>query len=404
MKKTFSITLSILGIIAIVSMLLLRQADATILNQDFGIETLYGDPNLINDIFEISTVRQEGSNSFSRVVLTTGKAEITSISFDARHMVDDRQLENRELYRGTRYWERRWSNYYLDNFRMRKVWFGNYPAFAPDLYILNTTTGDFSIIPIETLSGWMYWDYLFIFENNGELFYIAVEDNQPQAAIYAINLTTERMEYQFSINKYSDIGGTWFATENGMYFYADGGEWYNRNVELYSHVRSDWNSATDEEILESSGNSLYMINFENRSFDSRPSPIGLHSPWMNGHWGDYVMIGAYRACNSDEPIILYSGVTLVNLEQGHRRVITDPISTSFNHYDEFMFYPTEYRILEDFLIGTGRSTKFTQDIFIYDLSTMEKIYHGRINIRRDQGLLESEWEWMGVRNFEINLR
>jgi len=53
MNKSFSITLTVLAVIAVVLTLFLRFADASVLNQHFAIETMYGDVNLINDVFEI---------------------------------------------------------------------------------------------------------------------------------------------------------------------------------------------------------------------------------------------------------------------------------------------------------------------------------------------------------------
>ena len=391
MNKTFSITVAILSVVAVVSVLFIQHIDAAALNENFGIETLYGDANLIDEVFEISAIRQEGSNSFARVILTTEQAEITSISFDSRHQLDDRQLENREFYRGTDRWQRE-GTWHLrnntDNFNIFTIW--HYPGSTT--HFMNTATGEFAAFSLNSTSNFVYWADDFFLEHEGELYYILVEFDQPRASVYVVNFANERLEYQFSVSQEESKEGVWFATQNGLYFYE-----FERFNAYWTEVA--WDPEINEDVLESSGNSLYAINFNTREFDSRPSPTGIIDNWASARFGDYILFdGVLIDSDNNLPTVL-RGSTMVNLETGQRHILADAVTADLINDN---WTSTEYHALNNFLVGVFRTNQFTQYIIIYDLNTMEKIYHGRVNLRRDQGLLSNDWGW--IRSFEINLR
>lgn len=395
MNKSFSITLMILSVVAVLSTLLLRHVDATNLNDNFRIETLYGDPNLINDIFEISNIRQEGTNQFSRVVLTTTTPEISGISFDSRHQLDDRQLENREFYRGTFPWQRGgwgWSGSHdTTNFQIFTIW-GNYKV---TYRILNTETGEFIAIPTNFNQSNNYiftsWVDVFFIERDGALYHISAQHDQLNASVYRVNFTTEQIEYQFTVSQETDAVGNWFATEHGLYFYGHNWTWST------AQSRGTLPDEIDPDALDPSDNPFYGINFETQEIDELPAPIGISDSWSFGRFGDYILTQGILTYNLEGDRIIASGYTLVNLESGERHIFQAPEPTHGEWIE-----PTQYHALGDFLVGVTRSDQFNQDVVIYEMSTMEKIYHGRISLRRDQGLVLNDWGW--VRNYEIKLR
>jgi len=387
------------SVIAVISTLLLSHVSPTELNDNFRIDTLYGDANLINDVFEINVIRQEGTNNFSRVVLTTEDAEIIPIDFDPRHQLNDRQLENREFYRGTHPWQRnnRWSGAQsTENFTIMTLWDRHTTT-----RILNVITGDItSISDGSTGEVWYHntWFHEFFLEQNGELFRILAENSRQNATIYRVNFTTGRMEYQFSFNETSDEMGSWFVTQNGLYFYEHGQLPFPPWVSIY------WDPETQVDTFGASENPLYALNFNNRTLEPRPSPIGIHNGWARASVGDFIIMEGVLAYNDNDELNVFDGTTLINLETGQRHILTEAVSLN-EPLDNYWSWrePTEFHGLGDFLIGTNRPSQFRQYIIIYDLNTLEKIYHGRITLRRDQGLLFDNWSgW--ISGFEVNLR
>jgi len=403
MNKNFSIVLMVLAIVAVTMTLFLRRVDATVLNQDFSIETLYGDANLINDIFEISNIRQEGTNSFSRVILTTTEAEIIPIRFDARHQLDERQLEMREFYRGTAWWTRNPQNRIeTENFRVLIV--DNWPN--PDIFhILNKETNAF--IAIENnmdSSHFVHWTLQFFMEQDGVLYVVIAGENEPKARFYEVDFDRATLTHRFTFEQESSVGGQWLLNENGIYFYENGG-W----DPLPSGATGGWDPETGEDTLTASRHPFYMVNFETQSFELRPSPTGI-TPWGIGriYWNDYLIREGIVTYNDNGEQGHFDGISIINLETGHRHVFEN---TTWDTWAETQdseagglsgTWMMEFYPVDDYLIETTRINEFTQIIKIYDLNAMTLIYHGRINLRRDQGLLADSWR--GAQNFEVRLR
>jgi len=412
MSKNFSITLMILAAIAIGSTLFLRQADATVLNQNFRIETLYGDENLINDIFEISTIRQEGANSFSRVVLTTNEPEITPIRFDARHQLDERQLENREFYRGTHVWARSTHNRNeTENFRM--LWIHNWPN-ASTLNILNKETGAFaSFEDVDSSNHFQNWTMSFFLEKEDILYQVVAEEGRSHARIYRADFGQGRFVFDFDIRQDSEAAGSWFATANHIYFYEMGGwvhspQGWSDWVDNPSEATGGFDPETGVDTLTASGRPMYAINFETGRLEPRQSPVGIANSWSRGHWGDYFIHEGIVTYDEQGQLGNFDRLSLINLELGHRYVFLD---TAWNDWHETQqndgwgmtsHWWTEHYIMGDYLVATIRIDEFLQFINIYALDAKTLIYRGRINIRRDQGILTNDWGQ--VSGFGVRLR
>jgi len=406
MNKSFSVTLMVLSVIAIAATLFLRRADATVLNQNFSIETLYGNPSLIDDVFEISAIRQEGTNSFSRVVLTTNEPEITPITFDLRHHIDDRQLEMREFYRGTQWWTRESANRIeTENFHVMVV--ENWPS-RETFNILNKETNLFVNVENTTDRGeFIHWTFRLFMEKDGILYVAIVGEDEPKARFYEVDFERGALNFLFSVQQENSIGGRWLLNANGIHFYQNGG-W----DPLPSGATGGWNPERGEDTLTTSNHPFYIVNFETQSFELRPTPIGISSwgwGWDRMYWQDYVIREGIATYDDDGMRGYFDGITLNNLETGHRHVfhntLVDDWFESQQGYSLSAFHWSEIHVIDNYLVETTRINEFLQFITIYDLNTtMTQIYHGRINIRRDQGLLTNNWRGGEIDSFEVRLR
>ena len=395
--------------VAIAATLFLRQADATVLNQNFTIETLYGNPILLDDVFEINAIRQEGTDSFSRVVLTSNEPEFIPISFDARHRINDRQLENREFYRGTHRWQRN-NPFETENFQILII--SNWPN-PSTFHILNRQTGDF-IRTQDTINTQAFnsWSLMFFVERDANLYVISAEGTAPNARVYTVDFQAEALNYSFSVQQTSQTGGAWFVSANNLYFYEMGG-WVQRPgqdweefVEVESGATGGLDPETGEDTLTPSERSMYAINFDTQSFEARPSPTGLSTWSQRAQWGDYVILDSIATYDHHHDRGYFDGISIVNLEEGYRHVFQN---TNWNDWFETQqgdnissTWWSDTYVIGDYLVEATLLNQFLQFITIYDLTTMTRIYHGRINLRRDQGLLRTDWG--NIYMFEVGLR
>ena len=391
MNKNLSITLMVFAVIATLSTLFLRHVDANLLNEDFSITTLYGDDFLIHDIFEISNIRQEGSNQFARVVLTENKAEIFPISFDMRHQLDERQLEHREFYRGTQAWQRSvqsWSgNQQMTHFHVLSIWVNHHLTYR----ILNIETGAITNINPTHKDALIEWADIHFLERDGQLYYVEVAYSGLNASVYLVNFETEQLEHQFFASGETTTDGTWLATEHGLYFY--GHNWTFTAAQNVGELPEE----IDPYTVATSANPFYRINFETKEIEAAPAPTGITDTWSWARFGNYAVLQGIQATYLEAEQAIIPGFTFVNMESGERHIFPAPESPRGQWIE-----PSEFIVRGDFLIEMRRLSPFTQEIIIYDFESMEKLYHGRIILRNDQGLIDNGWG--RARDFEIHLR
>ena len=413
MKKLFTITFTMLAVVSAFASLLLQRANANDeINNNFGIETLFGDSRIIDEVFEISAVRQN-RNTFQRVVLGAEESTMTDIFFDPHHYIDERQIENRAFYRGT-HRSQRTNPFTTENYRIMMI--HNWPT---NLFsILNTNTGE--VVRIEDTTNRQvhgtWWQRLLFTEHDGQLYIIAVADNSVVANFYTVDFDTKTLVHRFSINDEYLGAGTWFQTNNGLYFYEVGG-WVHHQIdrhsswgefiEIESQSTGGFDPETGIDTLTASGRSLSYFNFTTREFESRPSPVGLSESASRERttWGDYVIFGRIQSCYEWESIYgcgYFDGISLVNLESGHRHVFNDR-TVEDNMHDWGGTWGQELFVHDDYLVTSTVVNDTYQFIKIYDLNTMNLVYHGQIHLSRDQGLIGSYW-FGGPLPFEIRLR
>jgi len=403
MNKHFSVILGIFALIALTMTFMLQREEALALNQQFHIETIYGNKYLIDDVFEISNIRQEGSNQFSRVVLGTSEAEITPIRYDFRHHLDERQLAMREFYRRVPVWARDIQNSLeTEHYRILRV--DHWPN-GETFNILNKETGNF--VAVENTMNravFHHWVLLFFMEHDGGLYGILAGENEPKARFYQVDLTAGSLNYVFTVEKDSDIGGRWLINASGIYFYENGG-WEPQR----GGATGGFDPETGADTLTASLHNFYQVDMKSQAFQPHPAPTGVTS-WgasPNVYWHEYIIRDSILTYNDNGEPGYFDGISIINLETGLRHVFqntiwddwaaTQQVGSSFGG-----MWGTEFYVIGDFLISSTRLNESSQMIKIYDLNAMALLYQGRIHLRKDQGLLPHYWG--GVRSFEVRLR
>jgi len=308
----------------------------------------------------------------------------------------------REFYRETQWWMRGPENRIeTENFRVMTI--DNWPN-RSTFNILNKETNRFVTIEDTTdTSEFVHWAFRLFMEQNDTLYLVITGEEEPKARFYEVDFEGNVLNYSFTVQHENPLAGRWFLNANGLYFYQNGG--WNP---LPSNATGGWDPATSKDTLTASIHPFYAINFETESFELRSTPVGIFSwGWGNLYWQDY-MISEGIITYDDSGRGYFDGLTLTNLELGHRHVFQNTTWddwASTQHDDELGISGSlrmELYVIDDFLVESTRINDFIQIIKIYDLNAMELIYHGRINIRRDQGLLPDTWR--GIRSFEVRIR
>jgi len=402
MKKTFTITFMTLATVSVVALLMMRNNQIE-LNNDFSIETVYGDERIINEILEISAIRNTG-RGFQRIVLTAGTPEITDTNFDPLRHLDERQLEHREFYRGTHRWQRE-NPHTTQNFHIMII--DNWPN-ATTINVLDLRTG--AVVRAENTTnrhafGSMYWwgaSQRFI-EHDGDLYIVVTADNEPRARFYTIDWSSASIIYRFSIEDTSENPGTWLQTANNLYFYENGAWiehhdanfWWSEHIEVPSEVTGGFDPETGIDTLTASGRRLTRLNLDTKTFEERPSPVGLPEHiWWNTSWGDYLI--TEQILNCDNPADewnpagwcgTWDGISLINLEAGHRYVFFNNLFDELNENDWGGSHGTRINVIGDYLVESSTINEILQVLRVFDLTTMELVYRGHIRLETGRGLL-----------------
>ena len=395
MKKLFTMTFVLLATISVVALLLMRNR-AVELNDNFGIETIYGDERIIDEILEISAIRNTG-RGFQRVVLTSGAPAITDTNFDPVNHLDERQLEHRAFYRGTHRWQRN-NPITTDNFQIMTT--ENWPH-GWTINVLNLSTG--AVVRVDDTTNrhafgshsWWGSPQRFI-EHDGELYVVIISENEARARFYTLNWANASVVYRFSINETTENPGTWLQTANHLYFYEKGG-WVHEQLNQHSWsgffeavesaATGGFDVETGSDTMTASGRRLARFNLDTRTFEERPSPIGVPE-WVRASflsWGDYAIFSGIQPCAEDHHVFL-EGLTVVNLEQGHRYVFPNNLFAEYND-NPMGGWMNDQHVIGDYLVDSTTINDQLQIIRVFDLNTMELVYYGQFRLERNRGLL-----------------
>lgn len=419
MKKTFTITFMTLATVSVVALLMMRNNQIE-LNDDFSIETVYGDERIINEILEVSAIRSTG-RGFQRVVLTSGTPEITDTNFDPLRHIDERQLEHRAFYRGTHRWQRE-NPLTTQNFHIMIT--DNWPN-ATTINVLDLRTG--AVVRAEDTtnrhafgsSHWWGAPQRFI-EHDGDLYIVVTADNEPRARFYTINWSSASIIYRFSIEDTSENPGTWLQTANNLYFYENGAwiehhansGWWSEHIEVPSETTGGFDPETGIDTLTASGRRLTRLNLDTKTFEERPSPVGVseENPWNSVFLGDYFITEQILSC--DNPADewnpagwcgFWDGISLINLETGHRHAFLNDLFDELNENNWGGSHGTRFSVIGDYLIENSTINETLQVLRVFDLNTMELVYRGHIQLETGRGLLTNNWNAM-PEPFQIRAR
>jgi len=365
MKLKYNLSFQVVCALSLISVFFFQGAKAQELNQNFGIETLAGDHRILDEI-AFSAVINEGSNLFSRVTLSSGEPQIEPIIYDLVHGLDEQQLEHRELYRNAiRADIIETEDYTFSNlFNYEYIWKPRYEPSAR-LAILDHNSDEVKVINhtfVEIKPQMSVWN-TYILEDNGEFYYVVPTDNS-ELLIYRLDIESLALEFmfmeEFSVGEWID----WFILDNHLY----GQVYTNTGVESYV-----FNFDTRE---------LDEFNFAEKDFSynvvKRESQIFFHEYFENS------TIPTVQAFNTESE-------TVIELE--------NPSFIKEINDDDWPYLGTY--MIGDYLVLDYR-VHLTHFIGIYELDSLELIYEGKINLRRDQGLMT--YSSGQIKGFEPTLR
>ena len=385
MSKIYTMSFTFLAVLSIGLNFMLRHEEQVDFNQDFVLETIDGDASIFDSTLELSAIISQGSTSHYRVTLTDRGPSFERIAFDVRHGLDDRQLANREFYRGTWEWDRE-NPTRTENYRILY----NQSTTSRYIHILNETTGAFTRIADPHFAstrhgifsvGWVSTDW-HIFEMDGALYALGHVWGYP--TVYHFDLEREILVPLFEISMPSTNGGIWMTTENGIYFYEN--DW-----ETWDHFIAGYVDETAEDTLEASTNRLFVLDLETESMrELDHSLVGMSDWGSNRSWRDDVIIEGIVTTSPDgTQHMSIDGFSTINMTTGERRIFQSRRLTEIIEEAESVRGWThwqETRLVGDYFITYQYINDLTQIISVIDLNTMEEVFIGRIHLRQDQGL------------------
>lgn len=369
MKLKYIVCFGVVCALSLVSVFFFQGTNSQDLNRNFGIETIAGDPSILDEI-AFSAVINEGANQFSRVTLSSGEPQFEPTIYDLHHGLDDRQLEHRELYRDA-VWARifEFENYTFNaQFNSEYIWNSRYKPNAR-IAVLDANTGEVNVLNHEFLEitpGMpVYgWD-TFILEQDEEFYYVLPTENNE---ILVYQLSVESMTLEFMFKEEFSIGGN---QDNWVHWFTIG------DNKLYGQVYGD-------EI------ETYVFNFDTRNFEEVDFDVDFITEETVVR-GTQMVFQEYVEDGSWFQFRIFDTET---------ETLTELETPSFSEeiVDDWPWSNTT--LLENYLVINIRIPQ-AQYFVIYDLDTLELIYEGRINLRRDQGLVE---KWGEIEGFQPILK
>jgi len=371
MNLKYVMSIGIVCIISLGSLFFFQGTSTQDLNRDFKIETLRGDASVLDD-FSFSAIIQESPTNFSRVTLTSDGASIESILYDYRHGFDERQLENRELFRGASWAEIIETDHFTFSHRFDSsyVWNTRHEPTAR-IAILNHETGNVDVFnPLfpeinPTIPIW----WTFLIEDNGTFYYVLpTETNE----LFVYQIHPESLTFEFLFQK--DL-----SSLNRQDAWIN---WREFDGSLYAEVFNSMGTTSD----------VFFFNVQNQQLEELNSEIDFFNNWVFGRRNQEFYFTHFPE-NTNLPTL-----NRINLETDE--VTELPVATFTEDLEGMGFQ--NFSIVDDYLIGIYHEQSMrpmAQFIVIYDLNTLEIIYEGRINLRLDQGLLE---QWGTIQGFNLD--
>jgi len=369
MKLKYLVSFGIVCALSLMSVFFFLGGNTQDLNRNFSIETIFGDQRILDEIAFSATIK-EGGNNFTKVTLSSEEPQFEPTVYDLYHGLDDRQLEHRELYRDAIWASIIEKEHYTFSilFNNEYIWNSRYTP-SVRIAVLDHNTGEvnvlnhdfFEINPGMQVYGWDPH----ILEQNGEFYYVLpTQDNE--ILVYRLNVEPLTLEFMFmeevSIGRQQDNWIDWFSIGN----------------ELYAAV------------FENEGSLTYLFDFEARALEE----VDLKDDYLfqaTVTRGTQIVLYDYDYDNS---------WTTFEVLDTETEILTELETPSFRQeiaeHDSW-FNPF---VLENYLVIEYRMPQ-AQYFAIYDLDTLELIYEGRINLRKDQGLME---KWGEIEGFKPILK
>jgi len=396
MKLKFLSIFGVLGAAILGSLLFSLHGQAEELNRDFGIETLYGDISILEELY-LGAVVREGRNQFTSVRLTPDGFEMRPTVFDLHNNVGENVLNNRELYRGNP-WIDPNMKIETDDFAILLVFNQNFmwerqvePSVTVSVQDRASGNTRRETITLDEISRDMQISQSFMIEHNGTIYYVvgiegvrenytshggffggggsswSMENSSGGFIVYSFDPVSMTMELEFEGAIFHDEAWPqWFATDHGVY--------------VFFTVWGDNNE--DPEII------VYKIDLDSQTA-ALIEDVELQEFWeFRGHGDNLIYIHEEwdQEMNSGK-----NTIHIVNMQTGESQQFP------FGEHEDSSSWSREMTVSGDHLfVNMHLSTPPSrhdiraaqhQHIMIYDLQTMELVYEGRIRLRHDQGLL-----------------
>jgi len=395
MKLKFLTLSGILCVATLGSILFSLYAGAEELNRDFGIETLYGDISLLDDIY-LGAVIREGRNQFSSVRLTSDGFEIRPTVYDLHNGVGEEVLNNRELFRGN-------------------IWFDPNSLFETEaLSILPSlnenfrwdpqTEAELTLAIQEKETGNVKRETFILDEipNSANIMgpFMMKHDNVIYLVIIVDGIMADVQRGPWGSMQ------SWSLESNGAFFvYSLNPEAISLNLEFEGNVPIDENSwphwivtnmgiyanlTTWDESTQQESQSTYKIDLTSKEVIPVEN-LDLPHFWNFVNHNEYI-IYLHEEWHDTTNAQTFT-LNAVNMQTGEKH--TFPMEDLDNNTDQWSFGANLMIVDNHLFVNRTFSAQRNHNtrpiphqlIQIYDVEKMELLYEGRIRLRHDQGLV-----------------
>ena len=395
MRLKFLTIFGVLGAAVLGSLLISLHGQAEELNRDFGIETLYGDASILDELY-LEAVIREGRNQFTSVRLTSDGYETRPTVYDLTNNVGEQVLNNRKLYRGDP-----WFN---PNMKLETDDFIILPVFSQTFMwdrraepIVNVSVQEKEsenirreTIVLDEIPRNVQISDPFMIEHNGDIYYVVgIEGhNGGGFIVYSFDPVSMVMNLEFEGSIPNDDASwpRWFATNQGVYVQFEGGNQNDDTGEL----------------------AIYKIDLDNEGA-VLVEDIELQYFWESQRHGEN-LIYIHDHFDSETSTEI-STLHIVNMQTGESHYF--PIGEDEASKDSWSNSSSrEIIVVGDYLVVNRHATiqenqnsrvAQHQNILIYDLQEMELVYEGHIRLRQDQGLI-GNIHWLQLQGFTLQHR
>ncbi len=354
MKLYHIIGLSTAGLLSLGALGVIAHKDSTSYNTDYRLETLTGDINVLNGM-KLEGVTKVDQQSYSKVMISGEKIEVTPTKYDSLYHVGEEVLENRELYRNLFWPQQLETDKLLMTASFNSSYF--YTNTEPVLSIRskNKETGKTNIQEA-FLENLKYGENImseFLTEHNGILYYIAT------AYGYDGNTNERILTYEIDPDSLS----LKFKNEEDM---------------------TEWSSITIHDGF------IYRLPYESNHLIVTNIETNETKTYKTTGLPEYASIYNIAKVDGETFFLIDSNLMEATFDDENQTVHLTPTQTPS--------FTSEFLSAENLMVNNNfiytlyqdyKNSSISQYVSVLDPKTDKIVYEGKINIRSDQGLVSS---------------